>query len=62
MKSAIHFLNDFFVQKRYFEGEDDGNKITIPVKIHKNFMKGRKEKWKKQRKQQRKSLYCPLSL
>ena len=26
MKSAIHFLNDFFVQNGYFRDKDDGKK------------------------------------
>ena len=47
MKSAIRFLNDFFVQNGYFRSKDGEKEEENSSKFTKNFLKGRKEKWKK---------------
>ena len=51
MKSAIHFLNDFFVQNGYFRDKEDGKKGKNPSKQTKQRRKEREmEKVKKQAK------------
>lgn len=47
MKSTTSFLIGFFVQNSYFRSKDGEKEEENSSKFTKNFLKGRKEKWKK---------------